>query len=295
MGADMNANLTAMMLYINANMDHKLLQFQSSVPTKADITTAVDAAVAPVTSRLDALENALAQIQLTDNDMMNGSAPPESSRTALSSASHPAATPAATPMSDAVKSGKPPAELSNPLRLILKGVERNLTVTIWKEIFAKMKIDVSMPDGTYDLIKIKPKNEKMSLFMDFPDVATLRNFKDAFEASAFQWVDDHNGKTRVLHVMRDKPLAERQKAAKLNHLYLPARALLRAAPKYVEGEHNINISGNTESVTVRTKRDLWYLFVRKNGVIVPNYDDCALLGITQSMADKFIEDNVSLP
>jgi hypothetical protein len=149
--------------------------------------------------------------------------------------------------------------------------------------------DVPMPDSITDNITPKPHNERASLFIDFATVDDLRAFKTSFDSTNFSWYDEHTGETVKPRLQRDVPEHIRKKTAKIQYMYEPAWALLRKSPKFVEGTHNLTISGQSDSVQVRDTRDIWYLFTRQNGVMKPNYADCERMGIDRATADKFIE------
>jgi hypothetical protein len=263
-------------------------EMRSEMVSKGDLA----AVVAPVTSRLDSLESRISQIESAkDSPMSDGpepspaarpGAPPRSSRRATSAAS-----------ASIEQHKRPPAASPKSFQLILKGVERPLTRTIWKEVYDKMIEHVPMSREETDLMTYKPQNERASLFIGFPTIEALRAYKTAFDASNFGWLDEHTGETVFPRLQRDQPEHIRKKTARIQYLYEPAWALLRKSSKYVKGTHNLTISGGSESVQVRDARDIWYLFTRQGGVMKPNYKDCERMGIDRAAADKFIEENVS--
>jgi hypothetical protein len=54
---------------------------------------------------------------------------------------------------------------------------------------------------------------------------------------------------------------------------------------------HVGVSGHSDHLFVGDGRDQWILWYRKDGVITPNYSECALLGISADKADKFLTDH----
>jgi hypothetical protein len=291
----MQAMFEALTITMNASMNANFLQIRSELASKADLT----AAVAPVITRMDAIESRLLQLESDkDNPMIidgDGTAAPS---TTSAAAPRRATSPRMPQRSAAASSAEQPTRAStassaNPLRLIMKGAGRPLTRTIWLEVYKAMIDYVPMSAEFVSTMKPKPQNERASLFIDFLSVDDARAYKSAFDDAGFSWHDTHTGETVMPRLMRDVPEHIRKKTAKLQHLYAPAWALLRSSAKFVDGTHKLTISGQSDAIVVKDSRDIWFLFTRQDGVMKPNYKECSRMGIDKTMADKFIESNCS--
>jgi hypothetical protein len=183
---------------------------------------------------------------------------------------------------------QPPSDI-DPLLLVLKNVGRSLTSTMWKEVWAKLLGEMHFDDEKLKTIKPLPRNERTALNIRFETKEVLNEFLTRFNETKFEWLDDHNGSTHKPRLHRDTPLRVRQAKAKFNYLYGPASTLLEGCPKYKKDIHKIGISGYSDFLFVTDGRDQWVLFRRKDGVVTPDYDDCALLGISPERADAFLE------
>jgi hypothetical protein len=264
-----------------ANMNTMMAWMATVFAAKTDISSEINAAIVPVTARLDSMETRISKIENSNTPLASPPNPPRGASAAPNSTSYSSAV--------LLAPGQSRSPVANGVvrnRVWFKGWTKPQTAFYFKALGEKIlkEHNVNIDDA---IIRNFGMNRQFSIDLLLGDTAA-RSLLSTFRENPTTALDSRNGSTLRIYAVQDRSIEERQKLGRLSPLFDKVTSLLKAKGKWNEDTMAPSSHANSQTFFIKKDEIYYSLFAVKAGVLTPDLSECALLDISADEVDKIL-------